>query len=213
VGIAVLSSVVLWEGSFFPLLLCLIVVKLCSGPCASAAPVGVGTVLALLVCVPSALPVALLATLGPGSGGGALRAGGSIFGGGMVALSSASRRATRGVMAALMVAVIRAGSDESATGSVGLAGGGWRVLALEVCLGSPRANSGADVAFLGRGVGEGSAWGVVAGSGAVVRPRGVAYVEGCLAAHGGFVRVGVGVEGAGVGVEPEAVRFLPVAGS
>jgi hypothetical protein len=60
-----------------------------------------------------------LAELGPSSGGGALQERGIAFGGGMAALSSTSICIMRGVMAALMAAVISKGSDSSAAGSAG----------------------------------------------------------------------------------------------
>jgi hypothetical protein len=63
--------------------------------------------------------------------------------------------------------------------------------------------------FLELGVGEGSVRGMEACDGAGGRPRGVEKGEACFAARGGFVLVGLGVEGPGVGVEPEMVRFFP----
>jgi hypothetical protein len=73
---------------------------------------------------------------------------------------------------------------------------------------------GAGVFFLGRGVGEGSTWAVGWEAGVDSRPRGAGDEEAVrFAARGGLTLVALGVggtTGVGCGVEPEAVRFLPV---
>lgn len=71
--------------------------------------------------------------------------------------------------------------------------------------------------FLGRGVGDGSS---ALSAGLLVcvggRPLGVAVGEGVLfAAREGLTLVGLGVEGVdgpALGIDPETVRFPPVAG-
>jgi hypothetical protein len=193
----------------------IVTVKVCSTSPASAALVGMCAVLALLVWGALAWSEKGLAVLGPGSGGGALRGSGIDFGGGMAALSSASMHVIRGVMATLMAAVISKGSNWSAADSAVPAAASWWGLAFATGFGSPMkgsGRSGAGSTFLGQGVDEGSIRGMGTVGGAFLRPLGMAKGEGCLAVRGGLERVGVGVESARVGVEPEAVRFLPATG-
>jgi hypothetical protein len=183
VGAGVLSIGALSEGSLCFFLQRLTAMKVWSSSTVLAVLVGMEVALALWACRVMARPEGGLAELGPGSGGGALQERGIAFGGGMAALSSASIRVMRGVMAALMAAVISEGSDSSAAGSAGEAAAFGQGLAFAAGLGRPVRSSGVGGAFFGRGVGEGAVGVEGTRGGAVVRPLGVAKGEGCLAAR------------------------------
>jgi hypothetical protein len=66
---------------------------------------------------------------------------------------------------------------------------------------------------LEHGVGEGLACGGGKGGGEVKCPCSVERGNGCLAAQGGLVLMGVGGLCVGVGVEPEAMHFFPMVGA
>jgi hypothetical protein len=138
----------------------------------------------------------------------------------MDAHSRALRRAMNGVMADLIAAMMAtvsvwlAGAGTGGCFEVDATGFGAGVSELALSLGMssrvmPRLGG---VFFFGRGVGEGSARGGWVGVGVKGRPLGVDEGDGCFAAWGGFVLVGVGVEVLGVGTLPDAVHFWPMDG-
>jgi hypothetical protein len=146
-----------------------------------------------------------------GAWAGLFRGSACLAGGGIERFSSASRRAS---IFDSTLAVRSAVFGCSGVIMGGPGGGAWTGLTSS---GSGLGQIGRGGAFfLGRGVGEGSTRDVIWEVGVVSRPRGAGEVEVFrFAARGGLILVATGVVGvAGVvlGLEPEAVRFLPVVG-
>lgn len=106
----------------------------------------------------------------------------------------------------------RARSGWTLGGAVGEAGGGVLCMLFSYAqtwlLVMPKYSG----ALLGQGVGEGAGWHGIAGDGMVGLPLRVEMGEGFFAACDRIALGDPGVEGPGVGVAPEAVRFCPVVG-